>query len=473
LDAPTIRRFLAVGETSQYTVMVKDSSGTVLDGRSIVWSTSDASILSVSQAGVVTAESPGSVTVSVASEGKSATADVVVSSSGYMRIAATAYSLPSGATAQLTALVMNGTAGATPVAVTWTTSDAAVAGVSNDGAVTAHSVGSAEITGKYLKAAGREFTATIRISVQAPVLGRIAFISARGPPVGTFMEPLGGIYFMNADGTNPQRVLENEVMRCSTDPFPADTCQQWWNKPSLSGDGLRFAATAPRMYEIELPRVSVLHLCSTANVYCVALGPFPQQMTVGRSPIPFVASDPAWSPDGTRLAYARDGIEYWRPADYRFVKVRANTTDLTFSQPAWSPDGTRLAVVGRTPEPSTTNTDIWIMNADGTNLVRLTSDPAADTSPVWSPDGGKIAFVSTRDADPEIYVMNADGTAPTNLTHSSGADDSPSWSPDGSKIAFQSDRDGNLEIYVMDADGQHAVNLTHDPAPDRSPVWGP
>ena len=74
----------------------------------------------------------------------------------------------------------------------------------------------------------------------------------------------------------------------------------------------------------------------------------------------------------------------------------------------------------------------------------------------------KIAFVSTRDGNHEIYVMNADGTNLINLTnHPTAADQHPSWSPDGRKIAFHSYRDGNSEIYVMNADGANPIRLTN------------
>src|SRR5688500_14146475 len=69
-------------------------------------------------------------------------------------------------------------------------------------------------------------------------------------------------------------------------------------------------------------------------------------------------------------------------------------------------------------------------------------------SPSWSPDGAKIVFYSERDGNSEIYVMNADGSRPTRLTRHPANDGSPSFSPDGTKIAFDTDRDGNFEIYV-------------------------
>jgi Tol biopolymer transport system component len=75
------------------------------------------------------------------------------------------------------------------------------------------------------------------------------------------------------------------------------------------------------------------------------------------------------------------------------------------------------------------------------------------TDPMYSPDGMKLAFISTHDGDPEIFVMNADGTALSKLTDNSAVDAAPSWSPDGGKIVFTSDRSGSFELYRMNSDG--------------------
>ena len=89
------------------------------------------------------------------------------------------------------------------------------------------------------------------------------------------------------------------------------------------------------------------------------------------------------------------------------------------------------------------NHEVYVMNADGTNLVNFTNHPADDQSPRWSPDETKVAFRSDRDGNREIYVMNALGANLINLTNHPADDGNPSWSPDGTKIAFRSDRDGN------------------------------
>ena len=107
------------------------------------------------------------------------------------------------------------------------------------------------------------------------------------------------------------------------------------------------------------------------------------------------------------------------------------------------------------------NPEIYVMNADGSDLVRLTNHPAPDVNVAWSPNGKQLAFTSSRDGNPEIYLINADGTGLVNLTVHPAPDDRAAWSPDGRKIAFATMRDGNAEIYVMNADGTKPTNLTH------------
>jgi Tol biopolymer transport system component len=123
--------------------------------------------------------------------------------------------------------------------------------------------------------------------------------------------------------------------------------------------------------------------------------------------------------------------------------------------PTWSPDGSRIAFQSLRGG----NEDIYVMDADGSNLIRLTTSVAADMHPAWSPDGTRIAFVSSRGADYDIYVMNADGSGQTALTNGDGMDEQPSWSSDGQRIAFTSDRNNDVGLYVMNADGSGVQRL--------------
>ena len=106
-------------------------------------------------------------------------------------------------------------------------------------------------------------------------------------------------------------------------------------------------------------------------------------------------------------------------------------------------------------------------------LINGKSTPGDVQTPAWSPDGRKLAFVSERDGNSEIYVMNADGSEQENLTRQPASDSHPSWSRDGRKIVFVSRRDGNAEIYVMNADGSRLRNLTRTPSDDLDPAWSP
>jgi WD40 repeat protein len=184
---------------------------------------------------------------------------------------------------------------------------------------------------------------------------------------------------------------------------------------------------------------------------------------------------PAWSPDGSKIAFSssRDTcVSNPDVCNSQIYTINADGTNLTRitndpfneSNPAWSPDGSKIAVEAA---------GITVFNADGTNPTPLTSDPE-DASPAWSPDGTKIAFSPSRDGNREVYVMNADGTNQTNLTNNLGQDGSPSWSPDGTKIAFTSSRDGYVAVYTMNADGTNQTRLNNSSAANGGePVWSP
>ncbi|MFC1937043.1 hypothetical protein ACFLWY_00620 [Chloroflexota bacterium] len=120
------------------------------------------------------------------------------------------------------------------------------------------------------------------------------------------------------------------------------------------------------------------------------------------------------------------------------------------------------------------NPEIYIINADGSNLTRLTNNSFRDESPVLSPDGSKIAFMSApQHAGAGISLMNADGTNLVKLTDNLSEYDDIVWSPDGTTILFRAEQDNNIDIYAIDADGSNQNRLTDTPGCDWAPAWSP
>lgn len=140
--------------------------------------------------------------------------------------------------------------------------------------------------------------------------------------------------------------------------------------------------------------------------------------------------------------------------------------------PALSPDGTRVVFASGVD----TALELWMVNIDGSGLTKLTCNAVADSDPDWSPDGARIVFLSLRDgpSDAEVYSMAPQPCGSgTRLTDNAAADTGPSFSPDGSKIVFSSDLIGSEEIWVMNADGSSPTRLTTRAGSDVTPRWSP
>lgn len=184
--------------------------------------------------------------------------------------------------------------------------------------------------------------------------------------------------------------------------------------------------------------------------------------------------DPAWSPDGSRIAFAsgRAGahLDIWVMNANGSSPV--NLTPLADStgsgeagiEPSWSPDGERIAY--------TYQGDVWVMSDDGGSKTNLTHDaslPAAGQMPAWSPDGERIAYVRGWD----VWTMAPDGSDRTRLTSTTGGlgtEKHPDWSPDGLRIVYE--RSGQIWHMNADGSGQTVVSAGADRGGTR-PAWSP
>ena len=230
--------------------------------------------------------------------------------------------------------------------------------------------------------------------------------------------------------------------------------------PVWSPDGTKIAFVSDRKKTDPYPNIYVMN----------ADGSNPVQLTLTLDDNNIGNVEPAWSPDGTKIVFTRHLIDdlsnsniYVMNSDGSNPIPLTNTEPTREYEPAWSPDGGKIAFVRRMSNP--THIGIFLMDADGSNQTDLTPTTIESTSPDWSPDGTKILFWRSG----SIWVMNRDGSNPIRLT-SSFIDRFPTWSPDGTKIAFSRGPYNDADIFVMNANGTNPVNITNHPGGD-TPDW--
>ena len=259
----------------------------------------------------------------------------------------------------------------------------------------------------------------------APPTGRIAF--------ACYVKQIDQICLMNADGTN-----RTQLTNFSATAF----------YPSISPDGgtVYFSSRHSGNYEI----------------YSISVdGGSAEKLTnnIGSLYAPELSPDDGW------IIFTKHGDGLWlmRP-DGRNPHPLTTRDDI---DPTWSPDGSLIAFASSRAG----NRQLFVMNADGTNIRQVTDLNDMGGRSSFSPDGTKLAFYRGPFGDRNIFIIDVDGTNLVRLTN--GGDNlGPSWSPDGNWIAFTSFRDGNNEIYIIHPDGTGLTRLTNSPISDWQPRWG-
>jgi len=180
---------------------------------------------------------------------------------------------------------------------------------------------------------------------------------------------------------------------------------------------------------------------------------------------------PAFSNTGTKIAFASDRNSTAGTSDLFVMDANGanqvaitNTPTIDENYPAWSPDGSSIAF--------SRGGDIYKISPSGANLTRLTSSAVNAFEPDWSPSGSQIVFRQGISGDDELWKVNAAGSGLTQLTdNGSEVEEHPVWSPQGDKIAFIRGAFKDAEVYTMNADGSGVTRITNNTVMDASPAW--
>jgi Tol biopolymer transport system component len=478
---------LTEGGQAAFSARALDDAGEEIEGRAVAWTSSNESAATITPQGVATAVAAGSATIRATVDGKvgSATLTVIQAPVATVEISPAQVGLVEGEARALTAIAKDAAGRVlTNRPVTWISSNPAAVSVDGAGTITAIHIGQANVSAIV---EGRTGTTAVTVN-RAPV----AWVGITPTAVVLEIGEQRQLQAIVKDAWG--RILQGRAIQWSVDENTATItpgglvtgARNGYVTISATSEGVTGAIggtivdAAPYEYDLVYYRMSAVGV-SELFVLELGTGQAPVRLnagTVSRAPTP--------SPDGLRVAFAVSMEELGTGAriddlfavDRNGMNMKRLTTAAGYDDsPSWSPAGGRIAwhhweTDGRS--------DIWVMNADGSNPVNLTADmPAAGyrSAPEWTRDGSRIAFSQTEHGvagtTASIWTMNADGSDKRQITSTlTGFDSSPTWSPDGVHIAFTRYYGAESDLTVVNVnDGE----LRRIPLPglEAAPAWSP
>ncbi len=463
VDVQATSTQLIVGSTMQLTATPKDAAGRPLV-RPTTWQSLSPSVATVSELGLVLAVAPGNVTIQASSEGVAgrATISIVAIPVHAVNVTPDTVTLETGANYLLSAVATDEHGVELPDREKqWTSLNPQVATVDAAGRLTAIAEGFAVVraTVEGVSAEARIFVRPIAVdrvvlsetSLELEI-GDVAMLSAR-VLAASGAELTGRLVYWGSSEPSVVSVASNGRLEAHSSGTVTLT---------VASEGRETHATV----KVDIPPTQSLIFDRTS--------PAGQQIFVRdrlgnltRMNAGNVSSQPAPSPDGRRFAFVVVQIDQTtRELQHDLYVVDRDGLNIRWltrmagaeSEPAWSPDGTKIAYAGSSSNGG--DQDIYVVNVDGTNVVNLTPNTpmSIDLSPAWSPDGKTIAYASIAPVGgSHIYIMNADGSGRRRLDQGATLNARhPTWSPDGASIAWSRSIQGSttgMDIVIANLAG--------------------
>ena len=415
---------LSPGQVDTLHVIVATQSNRTVNPLVLQWASSDQSVARVSLAGVVTAAGPGKAILTVAGLLQNKTIEVsvhqVVAKLSVRPKLAEEVQVPLTGTAKFEALALTAENVLVPEApLRWSVADPAIASFDvqtglQTGSLTGRAVGKTQLTAR---APGSGLAVTWNVSV---IAGSVRFTQ---PRVGIGLNQRHRLTANYADD-------QGNVLG------PASNLTWTIDNPQIATVGEDGTVAGAGYGHAKVTATAPGGKTATADIYVVG-------------EIIVASSRSAPNTPGKFQLYAVE-----RSNLAQLTKLTPDTTSA--SDPAFSPDGSRIAFVSQRDG----NSEIYVMNADGTGSTRITNDPQPDGRPVFTADGQSLVFHSARTAGKQqIWVVNIDGSGLTQLTRDS-VNASPTVSPDGQTIAYVSMRNKDADIWLMARDGSNQRQFT-------------
>ncbi|HYX81499.1 MAG TPA: Ig-like domain-containing protein, partial [Gemmatimonadales bacterium] len=406
---------LSPGDVDTLHVIVVAQNNRTVNPLVLQWASSDQSVARVSLAGVVTAAGPGKAILTVSGLLQSKTVEVtvhpVVAKLSVRPRFSDTIQVPLTATAKFDAQALTAENVAVPEApLRWSSADPSIAAFdAQTGTLTGRAVGKTQLT---VRGPGQGLAVTWNISVVA------------GLP--RFTQPRVGL------GLNQRRTLRANYADEQGNVLGPATNLTWnSDNPQVAAVGEDGTVSGAGYGHAKVTATAPGGKTAVADVYVVG------EIVVASS-----RSFPNTPGKFQLYTVERSNLG-------QLTKLTPDT--ISASDPAFSPDGSRIAYVSSKDG----NPEIYVMNADGTGATRITNDPQADGHPTFTPDGQTVIFHSSRTAGKQqIWAVNVDGSGTAQLTKDS-VNSSPTVSPDGQTIAYVSTRNKDGDIWLMNRDGSN------------------